>query len=83
MKTQKATEALMCRTDERMVDRLRSRGWVVERAADPDHAYREYNDAGGTCQAPGCTLAWGDHLPDPCERGCSDPAAHAEGAHDV
>jgi hypothetical protein len=100
MKTMRATEAKMDAVDQRLIQRLRSRGYVVERAAGPDHLYREYNDHGNTCHAPGCELAIEDHYAaelaaelatndrlrihaNPCASFCSDPAAHAEGAHDV
>lgn len=54
--------------DERYAARLRSRGWFVLAPATPDDAERLR-----------------DLLDEdgPCAITCSDPAAHAEGGHDV
>lgn len=46
-----------------MIARLRSRGYVVERTAEPDHLYQEYNRHGNTCHAAGCELGEEDHRP--------------------
>lgn len=48
--------------DKRMAERLRSRGYVVERVAEVDHGFREFNDYGMLCHAPGCRMAVEDHV---------------------
>ena len=63
MKTLRATETRMAAVDKRLIERLRSRGWVVQRVAPPDHLFQETNDHGNWCHAPGCEFGQEDHRP--------------------
>jgi hypothetical protein len=70
-RTAAATLALITRTNERIAARLRQHGWVC---FSPE-----------TVAKVGIVpvVLSGDPDGDPCAGGCSNPAVHAEGGHDV
>ena len=66
--TKAATEAVMNAKDQRIAARLRGRGWVC---VPPELLGASLLGRGPRADAG------------PCAGGCPDPAAHAEGGHDV
>jgi len=78
---------LITQTPRRRIYQLPNGRWSVVQTARPTR-YRRcgprpdgyWRCAPGLCDRPSACLL---PDPDPCERGCSDPWAHAEGAHDV
>jgi hypothetical protein len=94
-RTAKATETLMRRTDDRAAERLRGRGWVVFAPETVAKIGRTpvvlEGDPDDGCALPPAADRIPGELPlpfalselDPCAFGCPDPAAHAEGGHDV
>jgi hypothetical protein len=78
-RTERATEARMQAKDERIATRLKERGWQVSPPSQPTWccpAHGQHPHDGATClDCYKCR---------PCADGrCIDPAAHAEGGHDV